>query len=295
MAKMPGFESKLNMKKNYRRFNLFRLSLRRRPPDLFENLEVRLSRCDWIKRLFSERVDFQYYGKKYVYIADENQPFSDRILGRLGREICGRENNPPEQGFKPKRHEAWIASRIVVDPTEHHDGQKVAIEDRREVGSPSALASHLLQKLEDVQKVPHYLSAIHPISNDRTFWKWVNQNNEQITRLTFVLEVPNLFGSDEELEKEMQKYRDEENAQKVKIEISNPDGIKTKTERVQYTVDRAMARGTGKVTAQTAAGNYFSSQKNYESVKIQERTDGEINDSDITSDVTERILGRDKD
>ena len=281
------------MQKYYRRFDLFRLSLQQRPPNLLDRFEDPLSRNEWIKRLFSECIQFQHRRKKYVYMADKNQPLSDCILGRLGREISEMENNPPEQGFEPIRHEAWKASRIVVDPTEHSDGQKVAIEARRDVGTPSALAPRLLRALEGVQQTHQYLNAIHPISDDKTFWSWADQNNEQITRLTFELEVPNMFGSEEEFEKEMRKYRDNENAQKVKIEISNPDGIKIKTDRVKYTVDKAMAKGTGKVTAKTKEGNYFSSQAKQKSVKIQ-RSGGGI-DSAITADDTEKMLGRDED
>jgi len=219
------------------------------------------------------------------------------VVGRIGREISELENTPPDDGYREFIHDTWKAAVVVVDPSEHDDGQKMAIQYHADVGKPSTLAPRLLQAMEGQQDFNQYLSAVHPITNTEKFWDYVKRNEGKITHIRFELEVPNMFGGDDEYTKEMKEYRDKEKAQTVAIEVTNPDGVDADTDRVRYTAEKAMGQGTGKVKARAMGkNNNFSSQNQQESARIpMDREGGDRPLIDRAAEIATRILGRDED
>ncbi len=279
-------------------FEQFRLNLRSRKQRTLFGKYDDLSREEWIGKLFSTDVEFTHYGSLYHYVPKPPTKGSEVLIGRLGRKTYSTKNKPPEAGLEEYINETWRAGVIVVDPTEHKDGQKVAMQRLGDVGSPLALLPRLIQALDDQYAsdgVPFFTS-INPIGNSRKFKKFVKKNRGKITRVTFFLDVPNMFSSDDEYDKEMKAYRDKDHAQKVKIEISNPDGIDASSKRVSYTAEKAMERGTGKVTAKAMGkNNTFSSQKTQKNVKIQlDEDDSDTPLIDQAEANSNRIFGRDE-
>ena len=277
------------------KFDLFRLSLRKREQvDIFEQLSGEIGREEWLRTLFSRQVTFRHYSVDYTFQPTDPSEAHPIIIGRIGRQVVGVENQPPEKDFLEYEHEAWKAAVLVLDPTDHSDGQKLALQHHSEVGNPQALVPRLIQALEEDQEFNHFLTSSHPITNKEAFWDFVRRNKGKVVRLTFELEVPNMFGSDDEYEREMKAYREKEKAQRVKVEISNPDGVDPDTERVKYTVDKAMDKGTGKVTARAkGAGNVFSSQKKPQSAKLEHDPDSSLIEKAPL--LIDRILGREQD
>lgn len=207
------------------------------------------------------------------------------------------ENTHPDDGYEEFVHDTWNAAVVVVDPTEHDDGQKMAIQFHPEVGRPSTLAPRLLQAMEQQQEFNQYLSALHPITNTEKFWDFVSRNEGKITHIRFDLEVPNMFGGDDEYSKEMKEFRDKENAQSVAIEVSNPDGIDANTDRIRYTANKAMTQGTGKIKARAMGkNNNFTSQNQQESARTPVEDDPKQRPLIArAAELASRILGRDKD
>lgn len=284
------------MQKNYR-FDQFRLSLRkRRQLGIFDSLETQRNREDWIRYLFSKTTEFRHHGTNFVYIPLDPKETHPNVIGKIGRPVSEMENTPPEDGYQEYIHEAWKAAVVVVDPTEHEDGQKLAIQYHADVGLPSTLAPRLIQAMEEHEDYVQFLTAVHPITNTEAFWDFVKRNKGKITRIKFELEVPNMFGGDDEFDKEMKEYRERENAQRVGIELQNPDGIDADTDRVHYTAEKAMSQGTGTVKAKAIGkDNEFSSQEQQESVKIPV---GENDEKEPlisrAPEMADRILGRDQ-
>lgn len=278
------------------RFDLFRLSLRKRQQiDILEAIDP-LSREDWIRHLFSQKTSFRHHGTDFVYIPLPPKQTAPYVVGKIGRAISEIENTPPDDGYREIIHDTWKAAVVVVDPEEHDDGQKLAIQVHADVGKPSTLAPRLLQAMEGQQHFNQYLSSVHPITNTEAFWDFVKRNEGKITYIRFELEVPNMFGTDDEYSKEMKDYRDQENAQTVAIEVKNPDGIDANTDRVRYTADKAMGKGTGNVKARAMGKNKFSSQKQQESARIPLEDEGERRPLiDRAAELASRILGRVKD
>jgi hypothetical protein len=280
-------------------FEQFRLSLRSRGQRTLFGKYENLSREDWIKEIFSVEVEFTHYGSLYHYVPKSPDADSKVLIGRLGRKTFSVKNKPPESGLEEYIDETWRASVIAVDPTEHKDGQKVAMQRLADVGSPLSLLPRLIQAFEEhfASDGTPYSTSINPISNPQEFEKFVAKNKGKITRVTFYLDVPNMFGSEDEYDREMREFRDKEQAQKVKIEISNPDGIDATSERVKFTAEKAMERGTGKVTAKAMGkNNNFSSQKTQKKVKIQiDDEEGGLPLVDQAGAKANRIFGRDED
>lgn len=274
-------------------FDLFRLSIRTSKQGSFTaQLSGIGTREDWIRHIFSKAVEFTYYGKTYAYIPS---PSSDDgyCYGQIGFQNFELANQPPEQGFKEYISETWRASHVVIDPTDHSDGQKLSIQKIPEGAGTNAITDRLIKALQESVSKPPFLTAIHPITQSEQFWEFAERNRGQITRLTVRLEVPNMFGGDGEYDQEMKDYRDFENAQKVKIELINPEGLNTDSERVAYTVKRAMDDGTGQVTAKAfGKNNTFSSQEKQVSVKVDL---DEADDKSISRKImrlANKVLGR---
>lgn len=279
------------------RFDLFRLSLRKRKQmDIFEAIE-RTGREDWIRRLFTQKTSFRHHGTDYVYVPLDPKLTAPYLVGKIGRKVSEIEYTAPEDGYMEYVHDAWKAAVVVVDPSEHEDGQKLAIQFHHDVGKPSTLAPRLIQAMEGQQEWLQYLTAVHPITNTEAFWDFVKRNEGKITYIRFELEVPNMFGGDDEYAKEMKAFRDKEKAQNVAIEIKNPDGIDADTDRVRYTAEKAMGQGTGNVKARAMGkNNRFSSQKQQESARIPIGEEGERRPLiERAADLASRILGREQD
>jgi hypothetical protein len=247
--------------------------------------------------LFSQTTEFRHHGTEFVYVPLNPTETAPYVVGKIGRPVSEVENRPPDEGYQEYVHDAWKAAVVVCDPRESDDGQKLAIQFHIDVGKPATLAPRLLQAMEAGQDYIQYLSAVHPITNSEAFWEFVERNEGKITKIKFELEVPNMFGSDDEFDKEMKDYRDKEKAQKVAIELSNPDGIDAKSDRVRFTADKTMSQGTGSVKAKAVGkGNTFSSQKQQESARIPADQDSE--DEPLigrAAAMADRILGRDGD
>ena len=86
----------------YQYLRIFLLSVER--PKVLEasgSLEAILSRADYLRRIFSERIDFLHRGASYVYVPVGDVDWNEGpvILGRVGRVLQEVVNEPPEAGF----------------------------------------------------------------------------------------------------------------------------------------------------------------------------------------------------
>lgn len=249
------------------RFDLFRMTLlNRTDPGLFAPDE---DREQFLRRVFAEPLDFSHHGKPFWYrpAVDVN---ADAVFGRLGRRVILDENLPPEKGLGETTHEGWRACVIAVDPTNHPDGQKLAIERDRTVGGPVALANALAKAIN----VKHYDASfsieISPIFDARTFWEFANNHKGEIVSITFDLVVPNgLWTSGKHIREEMAEVRDELNGQEVVTTIKAPYGINTDSKRIEDAVSYAES-GSGTISAKARTGETYYSKTAPKSVIVDD-------------------------
>lgn len=248
-------------------FELFRVSLiPRHQPSLFADMNA--SREQWLRHIFSDSLEFSGHNNHYIYIpetvdldtkTDDQFGTSKVIFGKIGRYVNREINKPPEEHFDQTITGYWRAALLLLDPTAHEDGQKIALQALPEVGKPRALLKRLCSQVNEMPEAPFHME-IGEIIDEEGFWAFVNYYDGEITRLGFNFVVPNMFGSDEEFDAELREFRDSENAETLQMSISNADYVEPKTDRIHRAVRYASNSG-GKITAKSRTGETFNSTR----------------------------------
>ena len=276
------------------KFDLFRLSLLPRVQLNIDNV-FDTSRETYLRGVFSKKQKFTHFKNEFHYIPVEDGGERSEIIGRIGRSVVMHENRPPSDNLEDAKHETWKASIIVIDPTDHEDGQKISIQIDAQVGRTGAIMNSFIKALNDQNETTAYHIEIAPISEANTFWQFADQNSGNITTLEFTFVAPNMFGGKDNITKEMRRFRDEEKARKVKISMSSQDGLDTNTDNVKNAVDYA-TKGGGDIAAKVKGGEKFKSQNKAKSVIIdtedsEDNKNGESLLDKVSRNIT-RILGR---
>ncbi|MGQ3356324.1 MAG: hypothetical protein ACT6XS_16990 [Phreatobacter sp.] len=251
-------------------FELLRLSLVKRREDLFS---LKIDRDVWLRRVLGDTVEFVHRNRPYTFVP---QPSDDGsyISGMIGRGIIVVENASPEEAFQLVTRPAYAASAILLDPTHHQDGQKVALQVKPNVGAPLAILNSLVKQINSNSTNP-YTIYVETISEEKDFWNFVRENRGNVTSVTFEFFAPNMFDSEDEFDEELRQLREKENAQKVTMKLESPDGLDLETERVRVAANVA-TRGTGSIKARTRGkAKRFNSKDRGKRLKISENDNGE--------------------
>lgn len=272
------------------RFDLFRFSLLlRRQRDAFSGPDP--TREEYLRNVFQQSRKFNFYGTEFHYVPEQIQAREDIIMARIGRPVTVEENRPPEEGLAETIHDGWKAVVVVIDPSEHEDGQKVAVGDDPKVGSPVGLIRELVMSINEVMPHTAWDIEVEPITNPQSFWQFADRNKGQITHLTFEFVAPNMFGGSDDLSEELREFRKKENAEKVSITLSSKEGLDTDTKRTQEAVDYVV-KGVGKITARTKLGRRFNSAKKVASTKLEDKEMPDEPTLIRLARLATRILGR---
>jgi len=86
---------------------------------------------------------------------------------------------------------------------------------------------------------------VNPIVDPDTFWEFERENRGEITLIEFDLMVPNMFGTRNDLDRELRELRDNERVRKAKLALENEDGLNLNTERNRQTVNYTLEGGGG--------------------------------------------------
>lgn len=259
------------------RFELFRLSLvERRPGDMFE--DPNMSREVYLRAAFGSDWDFEHYGNTFYFRpVASSLDAKDLLIGRLGRQYSMTESLSPDHDLEFVQHEGWKAALLLVDPTHHADGQKVAMNYDKDVGMPFALATSLVRMINEQNAAAKYQIIIEKIFDAESFWHFAEVNKGDVTFLAFDLATPNMFEGREALESDLRDLRDKEHAQEISLQLKSEDGLETDTTRVREAVHYA-ERGAGSVRARTRTKKTYNSKKKAKAVKLD---DGVSDDSSL--------------
>ena len=199
------------------RYELIRLVLLQRDRELFSP-PVPPTREAWLRRTFGVEIVFDHYGNEFHYLPEPDVP-TPPVAGRIGRPRPVVENEPPEEGLHEVERESWIAAGIIIDPRTHDDGQKVAIEENRQVGQPSSIFNSLIAKINE-RTGESYVIEANPIVDPETFWEFVRENRGEITSVSFDLFAPNMFGIRGDLDREMRELKEKEHVRKAELTLA---------------------------------------------------------------------------
>ncbi len=209
--------------------------------------------------MFSEERKFIHYKHDFYFEPAPDSSTAGALLGRLGRLVESDENLSPEEGLVETTHEGWKACAVVVDPTEHADGQKVSVQVDERVGKPIAILKSLVDAINNqVLDAPYRIEA-EPMFDSQDFWEFVKENEGAVTSITFEFIAPNgPWNTSESIKEEMIAWREKVGAQKIIETFKSEDGLKTDSPEIKEAVEY-IEKGSGNVSAKARKGRRFSS------------------------------------
>jgi hypothetical protein len=273
-------------------FELMRLSMVERPQlDAFVRVSEdgsSFTRERWLRDVFSRPIQFEHRKDIFHYVPEEDNPSGEgAIFGRIGRKIKISENEPPEKKFVETERDAWRAALIIIDPSHHKDGQKVAVERAVNIGHPIPIFESLAVKIS-TQDEPFVLE-VNAIVPQERFWEFVASNKGQITSVQFEFIVPNMFGEADDYDREMREMREQEKAQKAKLSIESKDGLDLNTDKVKRAADYT-TKGAGSIKARTKTGKTYSSKDKAQRESIPSSELDEQPEESLLSHIFSRIF-----
>lgn len=274
------------------RFQLFRLSLTRtQQPDLFGPDSDR-SRSEYLTSAFAKDRSFDHYGTQFYFRPDHNRSRPDGRLGRLGREITVDENLPPEEDFLEVSHESWKACVVVIDPTDHADGQKASVQVDIRIGKPLSIFRTLVKAINEEERLAPYLITAEPIFDTSSFWEFASKNRGAITSITFEFTVPNgLWSANSSLREELNQAREHIRAQKVISTFKSEQAIDVESDQIREAVNYA-GSGSGEFKAIARNNRRFNSANKSKITTIPEGQFGEESTIVKVARNIARVLGR---
>lgn len=253
-------------------FDLMHLSLLARERELFDS-KVAQRREPWLREVFSDKIRFTHRGNVFYYVPDPDTPDGKTglVVGRIVREMDSAENEPPEKGAREIHRPIYKGSLFLLDPTDHDEGQRAAIHHIDKIGQPISLMTSLASTINTGgDPRPPYVMEVAPISDARSFWEFVAQNEGAgITSVVFDLVTPNMFDGPEAIAEDMKALRDEEKAKRVRLGLESPDGLKLHTKRIESVVDYA-SKGGGRTVAKARNKKKYDSKGRIKRVPVPE-------------------------
>lgn len=270
-----------------RKFSLFHLSLVPLHGDLF--ISPPGSREDWLRNSLSKSFSFPHRGGDdlfWVPIRSDHE----LIMGLVQKKQKHEAHQSPEEGGGELVVDEWQGAYILLDPTHHDDGQKAAVENDV-VGKPSALLKSLVAALNN-QPERHYHIEIEAIFNADKFWEFAAKHGKKLRRIKFEFVVPNMWDTASALAEDLKETGEQTGAQRVKIEFSATDGVRTMNQKIVDGVEYS-GRGAGSLTATAMNGERFNSKSTQKTASVPPTTETGNRISQYFYGLRDRILGRD--
>lgn len=234
----------------------------------------RYNREEWLREIFSNQFIFLHRSTKYFFVPESGEKIGldERlIVGWIARGHPLAERTAPWEGLAPTEHQSWQAALIVIDPTHHEDGQKVAFEYRNQVGKTDALLASLAKFMTDVGADVPYSVTAYPIIQERSFARFAEAHRGEITTITYDVAVPNMFEGPDDFSKELRELRNKANISHVKAKLDSDGVINAEAGHLEE-IATHVEKGGGKISARTNKGTRYNSDDHMEKVEVE--TDG---------------------
>lgn len=243
------------------------------PPILLKTgtIQQRLPRQEYLEDVFNRRWHFSHYSKDMVYVPIERGEGDDQTFtfGRVGRKVSSSENASPDEKFETTKHVAWMAANLLLNTSSSPDGQKLAIQDRIEVGKPISIINSLVNHINETLEDSGWIISANPIVERQSFWEAVEKHKGQITRAEFTYVTPNVLGIRSKLNERLKEYRANENAQEVTVILSEPKGqLQLNSQEVHDAVDYT-SEGGGSAKLKVGRETIFDSQETDKAVDVE--------------------------
>ena len=243
------------------------------PPILVEtgDIDRRLSRQDYLTEVFNRRWKFVHRGADLIYVPIRREEGDDETFtfGRLGKQFRALENSGPDEKFEATQHVGWRASNLILNTSSESDGQKLAMQDRGEVGKPLAIVSSLVYHINEHMVDSGWTISVNAIVEKRSFWEAVEKYQGEITRAEFTYVTPNVLGIRSKLNERLKEYREAENAQEVTVTLKEPKGnLKFDSQEVRDAVEYT-SEGGGSAKLKAGNDTVFDSRDDEKAKDVQ--------------------------
>lgn len=271
-------------------FTLFHLSL---VPIAQLDIEMRKddSREQWLRFALSQGFEFTHWGGGTLHWVPLS-PIDECIFGLLERTRPHEHHMPPSEGGAEVVSEEWQGAYVMIDPTHHDEGQRVSVENDV-VGQPRALLKSLVSAINDRRAAPYQIE-IEPLFDASRFWAFAKRHDNVLRSVTFDFVVPNMWGTESDLEKDLKDTGAQTGAERVTVGISGEHGIFTENQKVRDGVEYA-EKGAGTVRAKAMDGQRFSSTARPRTSRIPLVEAGSELMHEYFGKLKRKILGREQD
>lgn len=242
----------------------FRVSLKEQRVSLFRRTREDgndFTREEWLRERFATQFEFSHRQTTFFFVPESSQiglP-DELIVGWIARKREINERTPPWEGLEVAEHHSWQAALMVLDPSHHEDGQKIAMESRSEVGAAEAILASLANSLGADVDEP-YSVTIYPIIEERSFARFAEEHRNTIRQITYEAAVPNMFGGADDFSNEMRVLRETANVSKVKTRLESDEVIDIDNSKLKE-IAKYVERGGGKISARTTDGARYNSNE----------------------------------
>lgn len=271
-------------------FTLFHLSL---VPIQQLDIEMRTgeTRESWLRFALSEGFEFSHRAGGTLYWVPQGDA-DECILGIIQRTRSHSLHKPPREGGGEMVSDEWQGAYVLLDPTHHDEGQRVAVENDV-VGMPRALIKSLADSLNRRPDAPFQIELEFLFDASR-FWAFAQRHDNIMRRIAFEFVVPNMWGTESDLEKDLNETGRTTGAERVGVTFAGDHGVSTENDKVRNGVEYA-EKGAGTVRALAQDGARFSSTKQPRVTRIPAIQAGADAVRGYFAGLKRRILGREQD
>ncbi|WP_146190662.1 hypothetical protein [Marinicauda salina] len=245
-----------------RKFTLFHLNLvpiRQRDIETWEG-----TREEWLRHALAQPFNFEHRAGRRLYWVPK-EPADSSIVGILEIERDHEHHEPPERGGAEVVSTEWQGAYILLDPTTHDEGQRAAVENDI-AGTPNAILKSLVNSINARHDKPFEIE-VEPIFDSANFWEFSKKHNNILRQIIFDFIVPNMWGAESDLEKDLEDTGKETGAQRVTVEFQSKEGVSTQNQKVRDGVEYA-EKGAGNLKAKSLDNKPFSSTEKPKTTKI---------------------------
>ncbi len=170
------------------------------------------------------KVEYEGRGVKLVLVLVSER--KNIFICKLGKKASIKRHLPPDQNFEEALEESWPFCWVVINTSpDQGDGQKIAFEYKSSVfTSPHEQLKHFENKVNEALMNSGYALAVNPVTEEQEFWKIIQERSGGIERLTFTFNVPNLFGLEDSLTRDLKELQRVYGSTRVTVGLENPIG-----------------------------------------------------------------------
>lgn len=251
-------------------FTLFHLNLVPVNQPSFDTLRD-LTREQWLRQVLGEPFEFPYHGGDFLHWVPQDDE-DNIIVGIIEKTRERLQHLPPSEGGSEIVKEEWQGAYVIIDPTHHIDGQKMAVENDI-VGKPQALVKYLARDINNRDDRPYEFEP-RLIFDSNDFSLFLETNGPSMRWVQFHFVVPNMWNTAGRLDEELKETGEETGTEELDLTFKSRRGLRGDADRIREGVDYA-ARGAGVVRAEAVNGKKYNSRTSPTTSRI------EVEDEDV--------------